>query len=225
MIEIISATILPERDFWKSSPLGLSLVRLAGDTRLVPRIAFANQRGLPDVYNARILAADSPELLVFMHDDVWIEDCFVGDRVIEGLRAYDVIGVVGNRRRLPHQPGWPFMNPHFAWDDKSHLSGWLGHGDAPLSYLTCYGAAPAPCELLDGLFLAVRKSALLAKAVVFDPRFEFHFYDMDFCRSARQRGLRLGTWPIAMTHRSPGFNVGSPLWMARYREYLEKWRS
>lgn len=225
MIEIISATILPEIDFWKQSPLGQSLLRFREDTRLVPRISFTNQHGLPDVYNARILAPDSHELLVFMHDDVWIEDCFVADRVIEGLRSYDIIGVVGNRRRSSLQPGWLFADPYFTWDDKEHLSGRLAHGDAPLGHVTCYGAVPAPCELLDGVFLAVRKSVLLARGVLFDLRFDFHFYDMDFCRSARQKGLHLGTWPISLTHRSPGFSCGSAIWMAKYRAYIEKWGS
>ena len=31
-------------------------------------------------------AAGSRDLLVFVHDDVWIDDFFIGDRVIEGLR-------------------------------------------------------------------------------------------------------------------------------------------
>jgi GT2 family glycosyltransferase len=81
---------------------------------------------------------------------------------------------------------------------------------------------PADCELLDGVFLAARKSALTAKGVLFDPRFDFHFYDMDFCRSARQRGLRLGTWPIGLTHQSGGA-FGTEKWNDKYQAYLKKW--
>ena len=87
--------------------------------------------------------------------------------------------------------------------------------------MSFYGPTPVPCELLDGVFLAARKSTLLDSGVRFDPRFNFHFYDMDFCRSARQAGLTLGTWPIVLTHKSPG-NFG-PDWHHGLTIYLEKW--
>ena len=110
MIEIVSATRLPETEFWNKSALGLSLRRLKNDARLIAQPVFANTRGLPEIYNARIDAPDAADLLVFVHDDVWIDDYFLAERVIEGLKAYDVIGVAGNRRRLPGQPAWAFAD-------------------------------------------------------------------------------------------------------------------
>jgi protein O-GlcNAc transferase len=222
VIEIVSATRLPEAEFWEKSPLGTSLRRLKGDARLVAHIAFENTRGLPDIYNAAIEAQDGHELLVFMHDDVWIDDHFVAERVIEALKTYDVIGVAGNRRRLPGQPGWGFVDEGLNWDAREHLSGTVAHGQKPFENISFFGPAPADCELLDGAFLAARRSALTAAGVRFDPRFEFHFYDMDFCRSARRKGLRLGTWPICVTHQSGG-GFGSDAWREKYRSYLEKW--
>jgi hypothetical protein len=44
---------------------------------------------------------------------------------------------------------------------------------------------------------------------------------MDFCRSARQAGLTLGTWPISITHRSPGKYEAA--WEAKRDLYLAKW--
>ena len=99
MIEIVSATRLSQNDFYSKSALGISLQRLRFDRRLVPRITFNNQCGLPTVYNNRIISADSNDALIFIHDDVWIDDYFLSERVIEGLQEYDVIGVAGNRRR------------------------------------------------------------------------------------------------------------------------------
>ncbi len=222
MIDIISATRLPEHDFWKQSPLGASLRRLAHDPRLVARIAFENRRGLPEIYNARITAADSNDMLVFIHDDVWIDDYFIGDRVIEGLRTYDVIGVAGNRRKIRNQPAWAFVDTRFTWDDKANLSGSVAHGKHPFGAVSYFGEVPADCEFLDGVFIAAKKTALTANNVLFDPRFDFHFYDMDFCRSARRHGLRLGTWPICITHQSGGA-FGTKEWSAKYRAYIEKW--
>jgi GT2 family glycosyltransferase len=222
MIEIVSATRMPETEFWEKSALGLSLRRLKRDTRLVARVAFENTRGLPEIYNARIDAADAQDLLVFVHDDVWIDDYFLAERVIEGLQAYDVIGVAGNRRRLPGQPAWAFVDAKFTWDEKVQLSGAVAHGRNPFGAISFFGPAPADCELLDGVLLAARRSKLTAAGLRFDPRFEFHFYDMDFCRSARAKGLRLGTWPICITHQSGGA-FGSEAWREKFDKYLAKW--
>ena len=223
MIEIISATRLSEQEFWKRSALGNSLRRLAHDQRLVPRISFDNRQGLPDIFNARLAASDGCELLAFVHDDVWLDDGFLADRVIEGLREYEVIGIAGNHRRVARQPGWAFIDERYTWDDRSNLSGCVAHGTHPIGPISFYGPVPADCELLDGVFLAARRSALANARVGFDPRFDFHFYDMDFCRNARQAGLRLGTWPISLTHESGGA-FGTPAWRAKYGKYLEKWR-
>ena len=213
---------MPETEFWEKSALGLSLRRLKRDTRLVARVAFENKRGLPEIYNARIDAADAQDLLVFVHDDVWIDDYFLAERVIEGLQAYDVIGVAGNRRRLPGQPAWAFVDAKFTWDEKVQLSGAVAHGRNPFGAISFFGPAPADCELLDGVLLAARRSKLTAAGLRFDPRFEFHFYDMDFCRSARAKGLRLGTWPICITHQSGGA-FGSEAWREKFDKYLAKW--
>jgi GT2 family glycosyltransferase len=222
-IEIVSATRLPEHEFWEKAPLGRSLRRLSHEARLVAHIAFANRRGLPDVFNARITAEDRHDILAFVHDDVWIDDYFLADRVVAGLETYDLIGVAGNRRRVRNQPAWPVVDDKFTWDDRSNLSGSIAHGADPFGRISFYGAAPAECELLDGVFLAAKKSLLIAKELRFDPRFDFHFYDMDFCRSARGKGLRLGTWPICLTHQSAGA-FGTEPWLTKYRLYLEKWR-
>lgn len=222
MIEIISATRKPESEFWKGTALGNSLRRLEHDKRLVPHVAFANKRGLPEIYNARIKASGGGDILVFVHDDVWIDDYFLGDRVTEALRDYDVIGVAGNRRRSEGQPAWAFKDLKFTWDEKSNLTGAIAHGEAPFGPISFFGPAPAECEFLDGVFIAANKSDLVENDVAFDPRFDFHFYDMDFCRSAREKGLLLGTWPICLTHQSAG-SFGTPQWMQKHQVYVDKW--
>lgn len=224
MIEIVSATRMSEEEFRKNAALGISLQRLAGDERLVAHVAFENRRGLPEVFNERILSSDDNEILIFVHDDVWIDDYFLADRVIDGLKTYDVIGVAGNRRRVQGQPAWAFIDDKFTWDDKSNLSGCIAHGSHPFGAVSMFGSTPADCELLDGVFLATRKSTLKSSEVLFDTPFDFHFYDMDFCRSAREKGLRLGTWPICLTHQSAGA-YGSQAWVEKYRMYRGKWRT
>ena len=228
MVEFISCTQRTQADFLGQTALGKSLERLAFDTRVSASIAFENRNGLPMMYNQRLTAADSPEVLIFVHDDVWLDDYFVVDRVLEGLESYDILGVAGNRRRTPKQPIWSLIasgeGSQAIVDSPENLSGAIAHGDNPFGKVSSFGVCPADCQLLDGVFLAVRKSRLLALNVLFDSRFNFHFYDLDFCRTAIQNGLRVGTWPISMTHQSGG-RIGSNQWYEQYDLYIEKWGS
>jgi hypothetical protein len=221
-IEIICATRYSQQDFWARSALGNSLRRLAQDGRLLTRIIAANTRGLSEVYNESLAVGDPGNIAVMVHDDVWIDDYFLGLRLDEGLRAYDVVGVAGNRRRVPRQPAWACTDTRLQLDDATQLSGAVAHGKMPFGSIRVFGVTPAECELLDGVLLAARKSVLAERGVRFDPRFDFHFYDLDFCRTARGRGLRLGTWPICLTHQSNG-GYGTESWKRGYQRYLEKW--
>lgn len=221
-VEIVSASRLTREDFAANSALGKSLRRMTFDGRLTAALAFSNRIGLPEIFNSRIVATSSSDLLVFMHDDVWIDDYFLVDRVIEGLQCFDVIGVAGNRRRVPNQPAWAFVDRQFTWDTPENLSGSVAHGPDAFGVVSHFGSSRESCELLDGVFIAARKSALTRHGLRFDPQFDFHFYDLDFCRSARQAGLRIGTWPICLTHQSAG-TFGSPKWQDKYLAYLAKW--
>ena len=222
MIDICCATRLSENDFWTQAALGLSLRRMAHDDRLKPRVFFENRRGLPALYNERIAAADASPVLAFIHDDVWLDDYFLCEHLMAGVQAFDIIGVAGNRRRAPLQPSWAFPSTEFKWDDRANLSGAVAHGQTPFGKISAFGPVPAECELLDGVLLAARRDALRDRRVGFDERFEFHFYDMDFCRSARAAGLRLATWPISITHQSAG-GFASNAWLDNYKSYIAKW--
>ncbi len=135
MIEIVSCTQRSWDDFWKSSALGLSLTRIGEDTRVSGSIVSSNQQGLPLVYNQRIDAENGIEILVFIHDDVWLDDYFFFDRIVEGLSCFDIIGVAGSDNRLPQQPSWAFEPPtspgELKWKSKETLSGAVGHGEHP----------------------------------------------------------------------------------------------
>jgi GT2 family glycosyltransferase len=226
MIQFLSATRLARDEFWEKSALGKSLLRIdpPDHDRWVARIAFGNARGLPEVFNERIDAAPPGDVLVFLHDDVWIDDLFVCDHLEEALHEFAVIGVAGNSRRAPRQPAWSFVTaePELAWDERANLRGAIAHGPGPFGEISRFGPTYEECELLDGVFLAARAATLAGSGLRFDPRFRVHFYDMDFCRSARDKGLRLGCWPIALTHQSGGA-FGSPGWRDGYAAYLDKW--
>lgn len=219
----VSATRLNEKDFWSKSLLGRSLRPRLNQTTITCRLAFENTRGLPEVYNEAIREAKA-DILVFLHDDVWLEDAQLMLKIRTALKFNDVIGVAGNIRRAPKQPAWFFLRGADGGlePDRPHLSGSIKHGNPGQNSLSNFGPTPATCQLMDGVFLAAKKATLLRSNVLFDPQFKFDFYDMDFCRTARQAGLALSTWPITLIHLSPGL-FDSPSWQAMEKIYFQKW--
>jgi GT2 family glycosyltransferase len=190
------------------------------------RLFPSNTRGLPLLYNTAIReSANDPAILVFIHDDLHLLDFYWPTRIFNGLDKFDIIGLAGNRRRANRQPAWRFLDESLARDDRENLSGVIAHGkNWPADYISAYGLPGHEVKLLDGVLLAVRSETLLAKNLLFDEAFEFHFYDLDFCRAAEQRGLRMGTWGISVMHESDGA-FGTPEWREGYRRYLSKWKT
>lgn len=60
------------------------------------------------------------------------------------------------------------------------------------------------------------------KNLMFDERFTFHFCDLDLCRQAERKSIKMGTWPLSMVHESGG-TFGGASWREGYRTYLERW--
>jgi len=222
----VCATREPAEAFLEKTALGRSVAPYLRAPGVELRLFAGNRQGLPRVYNEAIREAEAkPAILIFLHDDIHLCDHFWALHVATGLRTFDVIGLAGNKRRVPRQPSWIFVDENYTRDAREHLSGVVAHGKGfPPETINAYGAPGQQVKLLDGLFLAVRSDTLLAKRLEFDERFDFHFYDMDFCRQAESRQLRLGTWPISVIHESGG-NFSSPGWRAAYSLYLEKWQS
>jgi len=148
--------------------------------------------------------------------------------VAEALERFDVVGLAGSENPDLSQPAWGLrfderLNP-MGWQPGLVRSGAVNHFDYACPNVSLYGPTPMACSLLDGVFLAIKTSEIKARGVRFDPRFDFHCYDIDFCRTAADKGLRLGTWPIAVTHDSGGA-YGSEAFKRAARAYLDKWRT
>jgi hypothetical protein len=222
-IRVICATRADREGFFSSTALGKSLTLHrppAVEVRLFPR----NEQGLPAVYNTAIAeSARESAALLFIHDDVHLCDFHWAEGLREALSSFDVIGLAGNRRRLPRQPGWGITDEKFTKEKRANLSGTVAHGTGfPPTSIDEFGPSRQKVVLLDGLFIAVRSDALQAKSLRFDERFDFHFYDLDFCRQAERLGLTMGTWPISVVHESPG-GFTSDGWRQGYDRYVEKW--
>lgn len=223
-IRVVCATRQAEKHFWRNTALGKSLKPWLSHPSVTAEISYGNSDGLPQVYNRALDGDTSSDVLVFVHDDVWLDDGEWIAKLRLAFDRFDIIGVAGNRRRSRLQPAWLFRaqeNGRFILD-AGFLSGSIGHGADPRGPVSYYGPAPDACELLDGVFLAARRSIVQQSRLRFDERFKFHFYDMDFCRQARALGLSLGTWPLALTHQSRGAFT-SPGWVDGLARYRAKW--
>jgi GT2 family glycosyltransferase len=221
-IDIVCATRHSKADFLTKSALGRSFARIAWNKRFRFFVELNNTAPLPVVYNKAIDATASDAILIFVHDDIWLDDCFLSNRLDDALTRFDVIGIAGNRRIAPMHTGWAFIDDALTWDESNNLSGGVAHGALSGGEMSYFGESPAECELLDGVFLSARRSVLKDANTRFDPTFAFHFYDLDFCRTARKATLTLGTWPIAITHQSGG-KFGTPEWRHALANYRKKW--
>jgi hypothetical protein len=127
-VKLIVATRASEQEFYIKTATGRSLAFHKPpflEVRLFPN----NTEGLPALYNRAIReSSEDPATLIFAHDDLHILDFYWLDRVVEGLCNFSVIGLAGNRRRVPRMPSWAFVDTNFTWDAPENLSGVVGHG-------------------------------------------------------------------------------------------------
>lgn len=210
-VVLICATQGAARLFQRATLLGRSLQAIPETLR--PRLLLLADNtgpaamGLGEFYNRALEQVDAGAIVAFVHDDVYLHDWSLAFQLDQALAAFDLVGVVGSSQ-VPHgQPGWwhgldPEGRPQR--NDAVLRSGSINHFDPALVRPDWYGPAPMACDLLDGVFLAARIDRLRESGVRFDPQFRFHCYDTDFCYAARAQGLSLGTWPIPLTHGSPG---------------------
>lgn len=223
-IRVVCATRL-KKDEFRLTLTGKSLFALNKTSPIQVRLYDENFLGLSELYNKAIEEVrECPCILIFIHDDVLITDFFWSKRVREGLKYFDIVGVVGNTRRQPYQPGWIMTSLSGTLDDRQYLSGTVGQGTKfPPEALDFFGPTEVQCKLIDGVFIAAYSETLHQTGLRFDPIFKFHFYDLDFCRSAEKINLKLGTIPLSIIHASYG-NLNK-VWHDSYQLYIEKWKN
>ena len=121
--------------------LGRCLPRLGEFMPFGLKLFANNTQSLGGCYNAALDEANEGDALVFVHDDVRIDDWMLGQRLQDALAVFDVVGVAGNRRRQAGQLTWYLQPPapdrngqmHAPWD-KAQLSGAIWHSHTCLLY-------------------------------------------------------------------------------------------
>lgn len=223
-IIVISATSKSQREFWgeNSAPLTTFLGQRSMQFH-DSHIVYDNTDGLGAVYNRYIdkyAELDEDVILVFVHDDVMIEDINFYRKL--NASSFDIVGLAGASEFKIEAPAlW-----HRAGAGK--ISGAVAHTKDPFTrgesdiWMSSFGPFRQRCVVMDGLFLAVRVSALKKTGVRFDPSFGFHFYDLDFCLQCHEAGLSLGTEPIWVVHSSLG-EYDKSGWLVDQERFINKW--
>ena len=186
-------------------------------------IHYNNRSGLSSTYNKSIDSSTDFDFIVFVHDDIWLNDMFFFSKVINS--KLDVIGAVGGLFwGVPKD--FPIDEKPLIWTTATcgrGASGFMNH-DLKNGYFlpSSYGVAPKETTTLDGSIIIFTRKAIQA-GLRWDEQFNFHFYDMDICFSAHRLGLKVGTANILLTHESVGGSVVQPEFMASQRKFIEKW--
>jgi SAM-dependent methyltransferase len=155
-------------------------------------------RALPDV-----------EALVLLHDDVILHDRNFAPRVRRVLRdpTVGVVGVVG-ASDLCNMSFWDGRTTKGrVWDAARFLDFGPRRGDA---------------DAVDGLLMVLSPAALTT--VRFDETTftGFHGYDVDYCLSCREAGLRVIVEPFVLYHLSTG-DMSSGSYAAAQAAFMQKW--
>lgn len=179
---------------------------------------LGNSKGLSQLYNEYITEENRDKIIVFVHDDVLIEDLFILDKLTEAHKRYDVVGIAGCKNPVIKSPAyWHLMA------ERKNLRGFCSHfitGSEEMN-MSSFGNSLTDVDLIDGVFMSVNVSSLLDANVKFNEKFDFHFYDLAFSMNVKNGGLKLGVWPIFIRHASPG--GGNARWAELEPEFIKEY--
>lgn len=129
--------------------------------------------------------------LVFMHQDILLETPTAWEELLQYFRAgYSLLGVSGMRKI------YPFMvsNVTTGTHDRRAMVNWI-----------CTKIkSPTKVETFDECFFAMTREVY--ELIRFDETIcdNWHMYAVDFCLSAKERGINSFVVPIKMHHQSGG---------------------
>jgi hypothetical protein len=226
-VRFVSCTRSDRQEFLTRSLLGHTVSKLSPilGRNMSLDLYASNIEGLPAQYNKSIEKAlkefkkDELPIMLFVHDDVRIEDLFFYEKLVMSMQLAPIVGLAGSSSFNPLQE--PVAWPQKAFKDKFSGCVWHVHeNNVPLP--SFYGAFQ-PVVVLDGLFLAVDLQNAEAAQLRFDERFKFHFYDIDLSVQACMKQIGMITAPIHVLHGSKG-SYNNAEWGKTQELYLAKWR-
>ena len=187
-----------------------------------------NKDSLSSVYNQYINKDFKNEILVMCHDDLYIDDLKLQEKIQTALKTYDVIGLAGTTGPLNIRP--PVLW-HIMGGPRENYRGSVAHfkerGNTKQLFSTNFGLTPDRVLLIDGLFIATKVQTLLDNNIKFDETnpARFHFYDLDFCLQCNAAKLKIGVWPIWCIHASHGLQEYTSEFLTGQEWFIKKWNN
>lgn len=186
---------------------------------------YDNQEGLSKTYNRCLQDSEKYDIVVFIHDDIEVNDCLFFDKLADAKkRGLDVVGVAGGKGwEIPYGRDW--RKTPIGWhmaSERAGLRGFIVHAvdEGHRMFSTSYGSSPSRVLVIDGCFIALMNRGL---GLLFDENFDFDFYDISLCMRAYAKKMEVGVEPILLTHHSVGMGQGSPRFMEAQRKFIEKY--
>lgn len=181
-----------------------------------------NTQGLPKVYNECLDLAikEKFDYVMFIHDDVHLEHD-PRPKLENLFQEYDIVGVAGCSKAEIKSPAlWHLMGGGFGG---GNLHGAVAHGNADRKHMTSFGAYPQRVVMIDGVFMAFNRKAIETVRFDEDCPSGFHFYDLNLCARALEKGLKIGVGDVMITHESSGLREFTEDWKAGESYYLSKY--
>lgn len=204
---VVATQAKAEEEFLKTRPIAPSLEHLYRSCHIDFNLHTNNTVGLSTLYNTHLKdPANIDKTLVFVHDDVYIEDLFFEQKLL--VSPYAITGVAGTRQ-------FDFSQLKLAWHLASKSEDYVGecaHCKDDKVWTTVFGPTPSRALIIDGLLISVKVRDVVDREVEFDERFDWHFYDIAFCLRANDKQVTTGVVPLRVVHYGLGDSMLTPEW-------------
>lgn len=183
-----------------------------------------NKTGLSTNYNNILQKhSDTYDYITFIHDDVYVDDLNVCEKLHTAHKEYDIVGLAGGVNPKITEPAlWHIMCGGF---NSTNLRGAVAH---PLQektiLMTSFGPTPSRVALLDGLFISVNTKKIKEVSWKFNENYTFHHYDIASSIDANKKKLKLGVTPIWVIHKSPGLlDPNSSVFLSSQEKFIQEY--
>jgi GT2 family glycosyltransferase len=184
----------------------------------------SNKEGLSKNYNIFFnKEKQNYDSIVFLHDDVYVDDGYVIEKLQDAHNDFDIVGLAGGvNPRITSPALWHLMCGGLQ---SNNLRGAVPHyyGNKKIA-MTSFGLTPARVAILDGLFLSVKTESVNKTDWCFNENYNFHHYDIASCLDANKKELRLGVYPIWCIHSSHGLSdINDKAFTESQKQFLQEY--
>jgi GT2 family glycosyltransferase len=200
------------------------------DPDKVIQVPNSEAEGICAKYNLGIDQIDTKKedsWVIFCHDDVFLKSSphHLWD-VLKRMddKGADIVCAAGN-------VSIPKIDPGYWWEGLTTAdfrgSGAVLHrtpGTEDMFHIESYGPFPQQVAVFDGLWFAVKASAFKNPTLRFEGSFPgYHFYDVDFCATARSLDLKIWTVDVMVLHNKWGKGIEDPSFKEHQQLFIDKW--